>query len=386
MKNLFSIKKICLMTPLFLLMHSTMKAAGTEAQPSFWANGPLMLMLLSAIILLIVIIILGKIVSGLIERDTNEVWQKIKENKKLGMLLVLLFSSLTGFSQEVAAEAPKADTGQMFGMDATLFWVMFGVLLFEFIVVCILSYVLFSFLVKKGLIAPAASRLPKWMQFNAMLGNDIPLEKDAELLTDHDYDGIQELDNGMPPMLKYIFVITVLASVVYWINYHVLEASPLPLQEYEIELEQAAIAKEAYLKKAGNSVDENTVTLLTDASMLAAGEKVYTTNCVACHGDKGQGGVGPNFTDQYWLHGGDIKSVFKVVKYGVAAKGMRSWQSEIKPGDMQAVASYILTKLGGTNVAGGKAPQGELYTGAVADTVNVVKDSVMTGVSDTTKK
>lgn len=76
MKNLFSIKKICLMTPLFLLMHSTMKAAGTEAQPSFWANGPLMLMLLSAIILLIVIIILGKIVSGLIERDTNEVWQK----------------------------------------------------------------------------------------------------------------------------------------------------------------------------------------------------------------------------------------------------------------------------------------------------------------------
>jgi cytochrome c oxidase cbb3-type subunit 3 len=187
-------------------------------------------------------------------------------------------------------------------------------------------------------------------------------------------------------MLKYIFVITVLASVIYWVNYHVIEASPLPLQEYELELEQAAIAKEAYLKKAGNSVDENTVTLLTDASMLAAGEKVYATNCVACHGDKGQGGVGPNFTDQYWLHGGDIKSVFKVVKYGVAAKGMRSWQSEIKPGDMQAVASYILTKLGGTNVAGGKAPQGELYTGAVTDTLNAVKDSVMTGVSDTTKK
>jgi cytochrome c oxidase cbb3-type subunit 3 len=386
MKNLFSIKKICLMTLLFLLMHSTMQAAGNEAQTSFWANGPLMLMLLSAMILLVVIVILGKIVSGLIERDTNEVWKKIKENKKMGMLLLLLFSSLTGFSQEVAAVAPKADTGQMFGMDATLFWVMFGVLLFEFIVVCILSYVLFSFLVKKGLIAPAASRLPKWLQFNAMLGNDIPLEKDAELLTDHDYDGIQELDNGMPPMLKYIFVITVFAAVIYWINYHVIEASPLPLQEYEIELEQAAIAKEAYLKKAGNSVDENTVTLLTDASMLAAGEKVYTTNCVACHGDKGQGGVGPNFTDQYWLHGGDIKSVFKVVKYGVAAKGMRSWQSEIKPGDMQAVASYILTKLGGTNVAGGKAPQGELYTGAVTDTLNAVKDSVMTGVSDTTKK
>ncbi len=386
MKNLFSIKKISLITLLFLLMHTTMQAAGTGTQTSFWANGPLILMLLSAIILLVVIVILGKIVSGLIEKDTNDIWKRIKDNKKLGMLLVLLFSSVQGFSAEAAAEAPKASTGLMFGMDTTLFLVMLGVLLFEFIVVCVLSYVLFSFLVKKGHIAPVASRMPKWLQFNTMLGNDIPLEKDAELLTDHDYDGIQELDNGMPPMLKYIFVITVIAAFAYWINYHVIGASPLPLQEYEIELEQAAIAKEAYLKKAGNSVDENTVTLLTDANLLAAGEKVYVTNCVACHGDKGQGGVGPNFTDNYWLHGGDIKSVFKIVKYGVAAKGMRSWQSEIKPGDMQAVSSYILSKLGGTNVAGGKAPQGELFTPASTDSVSVIKDSIMAGVVDTTKK
>jgi cytochrome c oxidase cbb3-type subunit 3 len=87
---------------------------------------------------------------------------------------------------------------------------------------------------------------------------------------------------------------------------------------------------------------------------------------VACHGDKGQGGVGPNLTDKFWIHGGGIKDLFKTIKYGVPDKGMRSWQSEIKPADIQAVSSYILKTFGGTNVAGGKAPQGVEYTGEAA--------------------
>ena len=83
--------------------------------------------------------------------------------------------------------------------------------------------------------------------------------------------------------------------------------------------------------------------------------------CAACHGDKGQGGIGPNLTDAYWIHGGDVKSVFKVVKYGVLEKGMISWKDEMKPGEMQAVVSYIFT-LQGTNPDGAKEPQGQLYT------------------------
>jgi len=107
---------------------------------------------------------------------------------------------------------------------------------------------------------------------------------------------------------------------------------------------------------------------------------------VACHGDKGQGGVGPNFTDNYWIHGGDIKSLFSTIKYGVPAKGMRSWQSEIKPGDIQAVSSFILTKLVGTNVAGGKEPQGVIYD-AAANATTITNDSTtVVNTTDSTKK
>jgi cytochrome c oxidase cbb3-type subunit 3 len=370
-------------------MNTALKAAGNGAQTSFWSNGPVMLMLLSIIILLIVIIIIGKIVSAIVMNDTNETWKKLKENKKIGMVILLLLSTLSGNAQDAAmtsTEVPAASTGLMFGMDSTLFWVMLFVLVFEFLVLMVLSYILYIYLLKKGLVQPIASKLPKWLQFNAMLGNDVPLEKDAEMLTVHDYDGIQELDNGMPPMLKYIFIMTVIAAFAYWINYHVLEASPLMIEEYENELVQAAIDKEAYLKKAGNAIDEKTVVLSNDATVLAAGEKIYIQNCVACHGDKGQGGVGPNFTDNYWIHGGDIKNLFTTIKYGVPAKGMRSWQSEIKPGDIQAVSSFILTKLVGTNVAGGKEPQGVLYDPA-ANAATISNDSTaVVNTTDSTKK
>ena len=269
----------------------------------------------------------------------------------------------------VAAAAPKG-VSLTFGLETTVFWTLAGVLVFEFIILMILCYVLYTFLVRKGLIKAfdMSANLPAWMQWNKMTGNDLPFEKEKDYLIDHDYDGIQELDNGMPPMLKYIFVITIIFAVYYLVDYHVLKASPLQLAEYEIQLEKGAADKLEYLKKAGASVDENTVTLLADASMIDGGQKIYATNCVACHGDKGQGGVGPNLTDKFWIHGGGIKDLFKTIKYGVPDKGMRAWQSEIKPADMQAVASYILAKLGNTNVAGGKAPQGVEYVAAAAAT------------------
>ena len=84
-----------------------------------------------------------------------------------------------------------------------------------------------------------------------------------------------------------------------------------------------------------------------------------------CHGQKGEGLVGPNFADEYWIHGGGIKNVFKVIKYGVPDKGMIAWQAQLKPADMQKVGSYILT-LQGTNPPNPKAPQGTIWADTAA--------------------
>jgi cytochrome c oxidase cbb3-type subunit 3 len=367
-------KSIIALIASLLSVHGAMAQDADIAAPavsekmSVWSSGAGIIMVMTIVILLAVIFILGKIVRTLVEEDTYDTAKKMKANKGLLSLIVLTLISFSAQAQDaVTAAAPKG-VSLTFGLETTVFWTLAGVLVFEFIILMILCYVLYTFLVRKGLIKAfdMSANLPAWMQWNKMTGNDLPFEKEKDYLIDHDYDGIQELDNGMPPMLKYIFVITIIFAAYYLIDYHVLKASPLQLAEYEIQLEKGAADKLEYLKKAGASVDENTVTLLTDASMIDGGQKIYATNCVACHGDKGQGGVGPNLTDKFWIHGGGIKDIFKTVKYGVPDKGMRAWQSEIKPADMQAVSSYILAKLGNTNVAGGKAPQGVEYVAAAA--------------------
>ena len=93
---------------------------------------------------------------------------------------------------------------------------------------------------------------------------------------------------------------------------------------------------------------------------MGQGELIFKSFCAACHGQKGEGTVGPNFTDEYWIHGGGIQNVFKTIKYGVPDKGMIAWAAQLKPADMQKVASYILT-LKGTNPPNPKAPQGEIW-------------------------
>jgi len=182
----------------------------------------------------------------------------------------------------------------------------------------------------------------------------VPVEREHEILMDHEYDGIRELDNNMPTWWKWMFYATVIFSFVYYFYYQ-FGYGENQLQEYN----QSMIAAEAEMKLHGSKVDENSAILLTDATSIEAGKTIFMENCVACHGKLGEGGVGPNFTDDYWLHGGDIKSVFKTIKFGVPEKGMIPWQAQLSPVQIQEVASYILT-LKGTNPPNAKAPQGDL--------------------------
>ncbi len=131
-------------------------------------------------------------------------------------------------------------------------------------------------------------------------------------------------------------------------------------EEYAHEVEMASLEREALIK-SGAFVNEETVTLLTEPSGLEAGKAIYDANCIACHAADGGGIVGPNLTDDNWIHGGGIKNIFKVIKYGVVEKGMIAWQTQLSPNQMQEVASYVMS-LHGTTPAAPKQPEGEIWT------------------------
>ncbi len=209
--------------------------------------------------------------------------------------------------------------------------------------------------------AKVKARAAFWDRFNQA----VAIEKEKDIMMDHDYDGIRELDNSLPPWWKYGFYVTIVFAIIYLYRFHVSGTGPSSHDEFVAEMQKAEEEKAAYLAKSANNVDENTVKLLTDASDLAAGQQIFQTVCFACHAKDGGGGVGPNLTDDYWLHGGSIKDVFKSIKYGWQDKGMKSWKDDYSPKQIAQLASYVKS-LHGTKPAAPKDKQGELYIDGAA--------------------
>lgn len=209
----------------------------------------------------------------------------------------------------------------------------------------------------------------RWTGFGVKLADEQRI-----LIKGHDYDGIHELDNRMPPWLAFLFQGTIVFAVIYLIIYHLTGIGDLPMAELEKETQIVEAKKTAFLEKAAAKINENSVTLLTDAKTIEEGKAIFTANCAACHAADGGGTVGPNLTDEYWLHGGGIKNVFKTIKYGVPEKGMISWEKQLNPLKMQQVSSYIVS-LKGSKPATPKAPQGEIYKeeAAAADSTVAAK-------------
>ena len=206
-------------------------------------------------------------------------------------------------------------------------------------------------------------RKESWLsKFYKKITGTIPIEKEEDILFDHDYDGIRELDNSLPPWWTALFYITIIFAVVYIGYYHFSDYGLNQQEEYAQEMEDAEQAVLAYLAKQADQVDETNVAKVDDEAFIAAGEEIFVKHCSACHNPEGGGikGLGPNLTDEYWLHGGGIKNVFKTVKYGVVEKGMQSWKEMLPPTAIHQVSNYILT-LQGTNPANALEPQGEIY-------------------------
>lgn len=218
-----------------------------------------------------------------------------------------------------------------------------------------------------------------WQLFDrTVLTKAVPIEKEADIMLDHNYDGIKELDNNLPPWWKWGFYLTILWGLVYLFHYHVFATGKLQKAEYFNEVAIADAENQARAEKMKDYVAADNVLALNDAAAINAGKDTYSKNCVACHGANGEGGVGPNFTDEYWIHGGGIKNIFKVVTNGVPAKGMISWKSHLSPKQIQQVGSYILT-FQGTKPANPKEPQGDIWvdptTSIKTDSTVVIKDS-----------
>jgi cytochrome c oxidase cbb3-type subunit III len=209
-----------------------------------------------------------------------------------------------------------------------------------------------------------------------MLTRSKDIEEEADVMLDHDYDGIKELDNVLPPWWVYLFYGCIIFAAVYLVRFHVI-GDYTQAEEYEKEVALAEEAHAKYLLTAPDLVNVDNVELLTDAASIAEGKKIYeANNCFSCHGQNLEGGIGPNLTDVNWLNGGGVKNIFRLVSEGSTNNPvMAPWKDVIKPSDIQKLASYIVS-LGGTNPANAKEAEGEIWVDeVVTETVTTVSDS-----------
>ncbi|MGB3619577.1 MAG: cbb3-type cytochrome c oxidase N-terminal domain-containing protein [Catalinimonas sp.] len=206
----------------------------------------------------------------------------------------------------------------------------------------------------------AERRAAWWESLRWRLTAAVPVAREKEIILDHNYDGIRELDNHLPPWWKWGFYASIVFAGVYVYLHHVSDSLPLSAEEYVAEVTLAEEEMREYQTLMAASIDESNVVATVDPVELDHGATLYLQNCAACHGRAGEGGVGPNLTDAYWVHGGSVGDVFRTIKYGVPQKGMIPWETKLTPADMRDVTSYILT-LQGTNPPNAKEPQGDKY-------------------------
>lgn len=335
-------------------------------KPSAMSNPLAQVLVVVIAALLLAIALLAHVVLGAAEMKMQRFREQQKNNTKAKVLglMALLFSANSVFAaEEPAADVAVATSSAIGGLSPTAFYSLISVVGVELLVLLWLLYHLKSLLAKDPLPAMVTETVVKesaWKKWWEKANSFKPVQEEANIDLGHNYDGIRELDNRLPPWWLYGFYICIIFSAIYLWRYHVSHTAPSSLEELAIVMEKAELEKENYLKKAANNVNENTVTYLSDATSLESGKKIFITACAACHAADGGGTVGPNLVDDYWLHGGSLSDIFKSIKYGWPEKGMKSWKDDYSPAQIAQISSYIKS-LKGTKPGTPKEPQGELY-------------------------
>ncbi len=362
------LRKLYLAVPMLLLgTAATAQQTGGAPAPSIWDNALALTMLIISLVLLLVIALLANVVLGTAKLHFDK-QKKSSDASKIITVLVLFLAPVLLQAQDAAVTdaVTVAAPASIGGLTPLTFWVLAGVIATELLVIIVMGLFVKSFLAKEKIaVAEAAGKTVElkpagfkiwWDKMNSFK----PIEQESNIVLDHNYDGIRELDNRLPPWWLYGFYVTIIIGAIYLWRYHVSETAPLSKQEFEIAMKKADEEKAAYLAKAANNIDENTVTLLKEPAALDAGKTAFVQMCAACHGKAGEGGVGPNLTDEYWIHGGSVKDIFKTIKYGWPEKGMKAWQEDFSPVQIAQISSYIKS-LQGSNPPNGKEKQGDLY-------------------------
>lgn len=318
-------------------------------------------------LLALVIYMLGNVFILAIKNKID--FDKQNGTAKTAVLTILFFLV---FSGSLFAQSANISAGSKTVVSETIIIMLALVVILEMIIIVYFANGIRSFLKKESVLTAVTSdALPvvekEKVSWFDRLYNRNTKEDIARLDLGHDYDGIKELDNEVPVWWRWGFAISLIFGIVYMYSYHIAETKPLQQEELAMDMAEAAIQQAAYLEKSANNVDENTVKIL-GADDIAAGKELYIKPgaCATCHAENGgaivngASGIGPNLTDDYWLHKGDIKAIFYSIKYGWPEKGMKAWKEDYSPLQMAQIASYVKS-LQGTNPQPAKDKQGELF-------------------------
>jgi cytochrome c oxidase cbb3-type subunit 3 len=375
----------------FLLFGFTMLAQDPAAPKTVSSGNNLLatLLIITTILLSFVIWGMGQVLIAL----SKQLLEKNKAANKAAaasLLVILLLFSQTLLAQATNTPEAVKVLPNYGGLSATTFYILVTVVVTEVLAILFLFFsirrIYVELLPEKAAAAVKSSKMAAlWSRLDKkFLTKAIPVEHEADALLEHDYDGIQELDNSLPPWWKYGFILTIAFAFVYLLNYHVFGNGKNPTEEYAAEMNQAKIEKEAFEANNKDKINESNVPM-ADAPGINRGKEFYTANCVACHGTLGEGGAGPNLTDDYWLHKGSLNDVYHTLKVGYPDKGMQSWAIKFNPKEMSEIASFVKT-LRGTNPPNAKAKQGDLFVETTNGSVAIKDPTAKTIVLDTAGK
>jgi cytochrome c oxidase cbb3-type subunit 3 len=189
---------------------------------------------------------------------------------------------------------------------------------------------------------------------------DQPKRDGEDRLLDHEYDGIREYDNPLPRWWLIIFWVSIAWALVYVIDV-IPGVGPGAGRERDYEREMAAAREKFGDPKAASQldpVDDATVgSAMANPAALAVGRQVFATYCVSCHREDAGGNIGPNLTDDYWIHGARKSQIHGTIANGVLEKGMPAWSAVLKPDQVLSVTAYVMT-LHDTHPRDPKEPQG----------------------------